>query len=82
MQGWVRTFRNDQFIALNDGLLGNLQLVIDREATDDAVKSESQRALPSLPRSSKPPRTRSSDRIEGDGFGILGDADPESFPFR
>ena len=39
VQGWVRTFRNDQFIALNDGsCLANLQLVIDRDATDDATK--------------------------------------------
>ena len=37
--GWVRTFRNDTFIALNDGsCLDNLQLVIDREATPDEVK--------------------------------------------
>ena len=35
--GWVRTFRNETFIALNDGsCLGNLQLVIDREATPEA----------------------------------------------
>ena len=34
VQGWVRTFRNNQFIALNDGsCVGNLQLVIDRETT-------------------------------------------------
>ena len=34
VQCWVRTFRNDQFIALNDGsCVGNLQLVIDRDAT-------------------------------------------------
>ena len=39
VQGWVRTFRNDQFIALNDGsCVGNLQLVIDREATSDELK--------------------------------------------
>ena len=39
VQGWVRTFRNDQFIALNDGsCVGNLQLVIDRDATSDEIK--------------------------------------------
>lgn len=30
--GWVRTFRNGRFIALNDGsTIGNLQCVIDQE---------------------------------------------------
>ena len=39
VQGWVRTFRNDQFIALNDGsCVGNLQLVIDRDGTPDDIK--------------------------------------------
>lgn len=32
VKGWVRSFRNDRFIALNDGsCLGNLQCVIDPE---------------------------------------------------
>ncbi|RZK88052.1 MAG: asparagine--tRNA ligase, partial [Pedobacter sp.] len=30
VMGWVRTFRNNQFIALNDGsCMGNIQVVID-----------------------------------------------------
>ncbi|HEX7413537.1 MAG TPA: asparagine--tRNA ligase, partial [Bacteroidia bacterium] len=30
VKGWVRTFRNNQFIALNDGsTIHNLQLVVD-----------------------------------------------------
>lgn len=38
VKGWVRTFRNNQFIALNDGsTLHNIQLVVDRENTDEAV---------------------------------------------
>ena len=32
VMGWVRTFRNNQFIALNDGsTLDNLQVVVDYE---------------------------------------------------
>ena len=35
VMGWVRTFRNNQFIALNDGsVLTNLQVVVDFENTD------------------------------------------------
>ncbi len=38
VRGWVRSFRNNQFIALNDGsCLGNLQVVIDFENTDEQL---------------------------------------------
>ena len=38
VKGWVRSFRNNQFIALNDGsCLGNLQVVIDFENTDEQL---------------------------------------------
>ena len=35
LQGWVRTFRNNQFIAINDGsTINNIQAVIDFENFD------------------------------------------------
>lgn len=38
VKGWVRTFRNNQFIALNDGTcLKSLQVVVDSEQIDPAV---------------------------------------------
>lgn len=38
IKGWVRSFRNNQFIAMNDGsTINNLQVVIDFENTDDAL---------------------------------------------
>ncbi len=38
VKGWVRTFRNNQFIALNDGSTnGNLQVVVDFENTNHAL---------------------------------------------
>ena len=38
ISGWVKTFRANRFIALNDGSgLGNLQCVIDFENTDDEI---------------------------------------------
>ncbi len=38
VMGWVRTFRNNQFIALNDGSTNaNLQVVVDFENTDPAL---------------------------------------------
>ena len=38
--GWVRTFRNDRFIALNDGsTILNLQCVIDQDQVDAATRA-------------------------------------------
>ena len=38
VMGWVRTFRNNQFVALNDGsCLGNLQIVVNPETADAAT---------------------------------------------
>lgn len=38
VKGWVRSFRNNQFIALNDGsCMANLQVVIDSEKLDEAL---------------------------------------------
>lgn len=38
VKGWVRSFRNNQFIALNDGsCMSNVQVVINMEQTDSAV---------------------------------------------
>ncbi|MCE2788761.1 MAG: asparagine--tRNA ligase [Saprospiraceae bacterium] len=83
--GWVRTFRNNQFIALNDGsCLANLQVVVDFENTDPALL--------------KRITTGAALRIEGtliasQGKGqtveliagnidILGDCDAETFPLQ
>ena len=38
VKGWVRAFRSNQFIALNDGSTGaNLQVVVDFENTSDEI---------------------------------------------
>src|SRR6187397_1940939 len=38
VNGWVRTFRNNQFIAMNDGsTIQNLQAVVDFTQTDEAL---------------------------------------------
>ncbi|MBG28022.1 MAG: asparagine--tRNA ligase [Crocinitomicaceae bacterium] len=85
VQGWVRTFRNDQFIALNDGsCLGNLQLVIDREATADEVKK---RITTGAAIAAKGVIEASQGRgqvteLKVTDLEILGDADPESFPIQ
>jgi len=38
VKGWVRTFRNNQFIAINDGSsINNIQAVVDFENTAEDI---------------------------------------------
>lgn len=85
VQGWVRTFRNDQFIAVNDGsCLGNLQLVIDREATLDAVKKRITTGAAVSARGvlEASQGQGQATELKVQELEILGDADPESFPIQ
>lgn len=85
VQGWVRTFRNNQFIAINDGsTINNLQAVVDFTNTDEAIlKRITTGAAISV----------TGDLVESLGKGqrvelkvkkldILGDSDPEKYPLQ
>ncbi len=84
-KGWVRTFRNNQFIALNDGsTINNIQCVVDFENTDEAIlKRITTGAAVSV----------TGSLVESQGAGqkyeiqvskleILGDSDAEKFPMQ
>lgn len=84
-KGWVRTFRNNQFIALNDGsTLNNIQCVVDFEnMPDEILKRITTGAAISV----------HGDLVESKGAGqkweiqvkkleILGDSDAEKFPMQ
>ena len=83
--GWVRTFRNNQFLSVNDGsCLQNLQLVLDRDGTDEALMKRlttgaAIRAEGTLVESQGSGQATEVDvtRIE-----VLGDADPEVYPIQ
>ncbi|MCO5935668.1 asparagine--tRNA ligase [Mucilaginibacter sp. RB4R14] len=85
VKGWVRTFRNNQFIALNDGSTNsNLQIVVDFENTDPAILkrittgaalSVSGRLLASLGKGQ-------SVDVKATSIEILGDSDPEKYPLQ
>lgn len=83
--GWVRSFRNDQFIALNDGsCLGNLQLVIDRETTPEQLRKRlttgaSIRATGILERSQGAGQLT---ELKVSDLEVLGDADPDEYPIQ
>jgi asparaginyl-tRNA synthetase len=84
-KGWVRTFRNNQFIALNDGsTINNIQCVVDFENTpEETLKRITTGAAISV----------IGDLVESQGAGqkyeiqvkkieILGDSDAEKFPMQ
>ena len=84
-KGWVRTFRNNQFIALNDGsTINNIQCVVDFENTaDDILKRINTGSALSV----------TGNLVESQGSGqkyeiqvtkleILGDCDAEKFPMQ
>ncbi len=83
--GWVRTFRNDRFLAINDGsTINNLQLVIQKEDhSDDVLKQLNTGAAVSaegvLVESQGSGQTV---ELQVSSLEILGGADPEEFPIQ
>ncbi|TDQ21898.1 asparagine--tRNA ligase [Tenacibaculum caenipelagi] len=85
VKGWVRTFRSNRFIALNDGsTINNIQCVVDFENTDEALlKRITTGAAVSI----------NGTLIESQGKGqtveikvtnleILGDSNPDEYPIQ
>ncbi len=80
VQGWVRSFRSNRFIALNDGsTLKNLQCVIDFENTnEDIIKRINVGAAISVKGTLKESQgSQQREEIEVSEIEILGDANPE-----
>ncbi|MFN8863684.1 MAG: asparagine--tRNA ligase [Flavobacteriales bacterium] len=85
VKGWVRTFRNDQFISVNDGsTINQLQVVITPEIVDELTRKRIQtgtciRAFGTLEKS-----LGKGQEIEliCSELEILGDSDPQEFPMQ
>jgi asparaginyl-tRNA synthetase len=85
VMGWVRTFRNNQFIALNDGSTNNnLQVVVElgkydefllKRITTSASLKISGKLVPSLGKGQK------MDLVAG-SIDVLGDSDAEAYPIQ
>ena len=83
--GWVRTFRNNQFIALNDGSTNtNLQVVAELGLLDDsrlkrittgASLRVSGTVVPSLGKGQQL-------EVKAANIEVLGDSDPEKYPLQ
>lgn len=84
VKGWVRSFRSNRFIALNDGsTLKNLQCVIDFENTDeDLIKRINVGAAISVKGTLKESLgSQQRVEIEVTELKILGDANPEEVKY-
>lgn len=85
VKGWVRTFRNNQFIALNDGSTNNnIQIVVDFENTDAALlKRITTGAAISVVGELVPSLGKGQTvEVKAKEIEILGDSDPEKYPLQ
>ncbi len=85
VNGWVRTFRSNRFIALNDGsTIHNIQCVIDFESHDEqTLKRIATGAAMQLTGLLVPSQGKGQKvEIQVNSFKILGDSDPEKYPIQ
>ena len=85
VMGWVRSFRNNQFIALNDGSTNNnLQVVVELGLLDEATLKRvttgaslkvTGTVVPSLGKGQKV-------EVKATSLEILGDSDAEKYPLQ
>ena len=85
IKGWVRTFRANRFIALNDGsTLQNIQCVVDFENTDEAtLKRITTGAAVHIKGQLIESQGKGQNvEIQVESITILGDSDPETYPIQ
>lgn len=85
VKGWVRTFRNNQFIALNDGsCLGNLQIVVNFEDYDPAfIKRITTGAAIGIVGQLVASQGKGQKvEVKAESIEIYGDSDPEKYPLQ
>jgi asparaginyl-tRNA synthetase len=85
VNGWVRTFRANRFIALNDGSsINSIQCVIDFECIDEVILKKINTGTSLKITGSLVESLGSGQKIEiiVSDLEILGDCDPEKFPIQ
>ena len=85
IKGWVRTFRANRFIALNDGsTINNIQCVVDFENTDeDLLKRITTGAAVHIKGQLAESKGRGQNvEIQVSNIEILGDSDPDEYPIQ
>ena len=85
IKGWVRTFRANRFIALNDGsTINNIQCVVDFENTDEALLKRITTGASLHIKGELVESQGKGQKVEilVKSIDILGDSDPETFPIQ
>ena len=85
LQGWVRTFRSNRFIALNDGsTIHNLQVVVDFENTPEETLKRITTGAAIKVRGQVVESQGKGQNVElqASGVTILGDSNPEEYPIQ
>ncbi len=84
VKGWVRSFRNNQFIALNDGsCISNIQVVIGLDTDEAIVKRITTGASISVDGTVIESQGKGQKvEVKANTITILGDCDTEHFPLQ
>lgn len=85
VKGWVRTFRNNQFIAINDGsTINNIQAVVDFQNTDEALLKRLTTGAAIAIKGTLIESAGKGQKVEikVEHLQILGDSDAEKFPLQ
>ena len=85
VRGWVRTFRANRFIALNDGsTIENLQCVVDFENTDEKIlkKINTGAAIEVSGKLIRSMGKGQSQEVLVEKIEIIGEADPDLYPIQ
>ena len=85
LRGWVRTFRSNRFIALNDGsTLANLQVVVDFEHTPEETlkRINTGAAIEVKGKVVESQGKGQSIEVQASEVTILGDCNPDEYPIQ
>ena len=85
IKGWVRTFRSNRFIAINDGsTINNLQAVIDFENEDEneLKRINTGASIEVIGELVESQGRGQSVELVVKSFKVLGDANPEEYPLQ
>ena len=85
LRGWVRTFRSNRFIALNDGsTIENIQIVVDFENTEEDIlkRITTGAAIEVQGKVVESQGKGQSIEVQALNIKILGDSNPEEYPIQ
>lgn len=85
VKGWVKTFRNNQFIAINDGSsVGNMQVVVDFTNVDPVLLKRIHTGAALSVTGELVESQGKGQRVEvkASDIEVLGDSDPDRFPLQ